>query len=322
MAELLLAIGFEVHGLIRRSSSFNTGRLSHLYKDPHKEDVSLFLHYGDLSDAMRISTLVAELQPDFIFNFAAQSHVRVSFDEPGNALDIDSSGALYLLEAIRQHSPESRFYQASSSEMFGNSPAPQSLESKFAPRSPYAIAKTSAHHFVEMYREAYGIFCQSGILFNHESPRRGQTFVTRKITKAAAEIYGGNQEVLHLGNLEAKRDWGYAPDYVACIWKMMNRDNPEDFLLGTGKTSTVKDFLDYTFSLVGLDPEQHVRYDERYIRPTEVNHLEANIEDFPVPQDFPKLVELNELARIMLTHDLSDSNIDKPEGELWNSVIQ
>lgn len=322
MAELLLAIGLEVHGLIRRSSSFNTGRLSHLYKDPHKEDVSLFLHYGDLSDATRISTLVAELQPDFIFNFAAQSHVRVSFDEPGNALDIDSSGALYLLEAIRQHSPESRFYQASSSEMFGNSPAPQSLESKFAPRSPYAIAKTSAHHFVEMYREAYGIFGQSGILFNHESPRRGQTFVTRKITKAAAEIYGGNQEVLHLGNLEAKRDWGYAPDYVACIWKMMNRDNPEDFLLGTGKTSTVKDFLNYTFSLVGLDPEQHVRYDDRYIRPTEVNHLEANIEDFPIPQDFPKLVELNELARIMLTHDLSDSNIDKPEGELWNSEIQ
>jgi len=273
LAELLLAKGYEVHGLIRRASTFNTSRIDHLYVDPHEPDAKLFLHYGDLSDGARLVTLLAEIKPDEVYNLAAQSHVRVSFDEPEHTGDTTGVGSMRMLEAVRMSGIHTRFYQASSSEMFGATPPPQNEETPFYPRSPYGAAKVYSYWVTKNYREAYGMFAVNGILFNHESPRRGETFVTRKITRAAAAIKAGTQKELYLGNLDAVRDWGYAAEYVEGMWRMLQVDEPEDFVLATSVGITVRDFLEAAFSQVDLDWQEFVKFDERYLRPTEVDAL-------------------------------------------------
>jgi GDPmannose 4,6-dehydratase len=273
LAELLLSKGYEVHGLIRRSSTFNTDRIDHLYQDRHNKEVKLFLHYGDLSEGSRLVSLIGELKPDEIYNLGAQSHVRVSFDEPEYTGDITGLGTSRMLEAVRLVSPNSRFYQASSSEMFGATPPPQNEETPFYPRSPYGAAKVYSYWMTKNYREAYGLFAVNGILFNHESPRRGETFVTRKITRAVARIKAGLQHKLYLGNLDAIRDWGYAPEYVEGMWRMLQHDKPMDFVLATGHAATIKDFLEHSFSHVDLNWEDYVEFDPRYLRPTEVDSL-------------------------------------------------
>ena len=273
LAELLLAKGYEVHGLIRRSSTFNTSRIDHLYQDPHIAGTHLFLHYGDLSDGSRMVTLVDKIQPDEVYNLAAQSHVRVSFDEPEYTGETTGLGTIRLLEAIRMTKVPARFYQASSSEMFGASPPPQNEDTPFYPRSPYGVAKVYSFWIAKNYREAYGMFTCNGILFNHESERRGETFVTRKIAMAAARIAAGKQDFLYMGNLDAVRDWGYAPEYVEGMWQMLQHDTPDDYVLATNTAYTVRDFLQFSFDTVGLDWEKYVRFDERYLRPTEVDAL-------------------------------------------------
>jgi GDPmannose 4,6-dehydratase len=273
LAELLLAKGYEVHGLIRRASTFNTARIDHLYVDPHDEHARLFLYYGDLTDSSRLVTLLKRIDPHEVYHLGAQSHVRVSFDEPEYTGDVTGLSTVRLLEAIRDAEVNPRFYQASSSEMFGSAPAPQSETTPFEPRSPYAAAKVYAYWVTRNYREAYGMFAVNGILFNHESPRRGETFVTRKISRAAARIAAGMQDVVYLGNLDSVRDWGYAPEYVDAMWRMLQHDTPDDFVVATGVPCTVREFLTYAFEHVGLDWEKHVRFDERYLRPTEVDAL-------------------------------------------------
>jgi len=273
LAELLLGKGYEVHGLIRRSSTFNTDRIDHIYQDPHVPNPNLFLHYSDLTDGSRLVTLLNEIQPDEVYNLAAQSHVRVSFDEPEYTGDVTGLGTIRLLEAIRALGLETRFYQASSSEMFGATPPPQNEDTPFYPRSPYGVAKVYSYWITKNYREAYGIFASNGILFNHESPRRGDTFVTRKITRAVARIAAGQQSELFMGNLDSVRDWGYAPEYVEAMWRMLQHDTPEDFVVATNTAYTVKDFLQLSFEHVGLDWEKYVKFDERYLRPTEVDSL-------------------------------------------------
>ena len=273
LAELLLAKGYEVHGLIRRASTFNTHRIEHLYVDPHEEHARLFLHYGDLTDGTRLVTLLSRLQPDEVYHLAAQSHVRVSFDEPEYTGLTTGMGTTRLLEAIRAAGLSTRFYQASSSEMFGAAPPPQNEQTPFHPRSPYGAAKLYGYWIARNYRDAYGMYAVNGILFNHESPRRGETFVTRKITRAVAAIAAGRQEYLYLGNLDAVRDWGYAPEYVEAMWRMLQADRPDDYVLATGTAHTVRDFVQFAFDHAGLDWEQHVRFDERYLRPSEVDAL-------------------------------------------------
>ena len=273
LAELLLEKGYEVHGLMRRSSTFNTSRIDHLYQDPHDPDARLFLHYADLTDGSRLVTLVDRVQPDEVYNLGAQSHVRVSFDEPENTGNTSGLGAIRLLEAIRQTGVECRYYQASTSELYGGFAAPQNEETPFYPRSPYGAAKLYAFWITKNYREAYGMFATNGILFNHESPRRGETFVTRKITRAVARIAAGEQDYLFMGNLDAVRDWGYAPEYVEGMWRMLQTENPSDYVLATGEGYTVRDFLRASFSAMGLEWEKYVRFDERYLRPTEVDIL-------------------------------------------------
>jgi GDPmannose 4,6-dehydratase len=273
LAELLLEKGYEVHGIVRRSSSFNTDRIDHLYRDPHEEGVRLFTHYGDLSDPVALTKLIYELQPAEIYHLGAQSHVRVSFDIPEYTFDVTAAGTLRLLEAIRESGVDTRFYQASSSEMFGAAPPPQSEATPFHPRSPYAVAKVAAFWAAVNYREAYGLFAANGILFNHEGPRRGETFVTRKVTRAVARIQAGLQQKLYLGNLEAKRDWGYAPDYVEAMWLMLQADAPDDFVIATGETHSVREFVELAFDRAGLDWERHVEIDPRYFRPSEVDVL-------------------------------------------------
>src|SRR4051812_34684859 len=273
LAELLLGKGYEVHGLIRRASTFNTSRIDHLYQDPHDPDAKLFLHYGDLSDGARLVTLLHEIEPDEVYNLAAQSHVRVSFDEPEHTGDTTGLGAMRLLEAVRLSGIDCRYYQASSSEMFGASPPPQDEDTPFYPRSPYGVAKVYAYWATRNYREAYDLFAVNGILFNHESPRRGETFVTRKITRAVARIQAGVESDLYLGNLDAVRDWGYAPEYVEGMWRMLQHDEPTDFVVATNTAYTVKDFLQFSFERAGLDWEKYVKFDERYLRPTEVDSL-------------------------------------------------
>jgi GDPmannose 4,6-dehydratase len=273
LAELLLSKGYEVHGLIRRSSTFNTDRIDHIYQDPHVPNPNLFLHYSDLTDGSRLVTLLNEIQPDEVYNLAAQSHVRVSFDEPEYTGDVTGLGTIRLLEAIRALGLDTRFYQASSSEMFGATPPPQNEDTPFYPRSPYGVAKVYSYWITKNYREAYGIFASNGILFNHESPRRGDTFVTRKITRAVARIAAGVQSELFMGNLDSVRDWGYAPEYVEAMWRMLQHDTPEDFVVATNTAYTVKDFLQLSFEHVGLDWEKYVKFDERYLRPTEVDSL-------------------------------------------------
>jgi GDPmannose 4,6-dehydratase len=274
LAELLLKKGYEVHGIIRRASTFNTERIDHIYSDPHLDGTKLFLHYGDLSDGTALARLLEKVPFDEIYNLAAQSHVRVSFDVPEYTGDVTALGALRLLEAIRETGSRCRYYQASSSEMYGKVvETPQKETTPFHPRSPYACAKVFGHYLTVNYRESYGIYACSGILFNHESPRRGETFVTRKITRAVARIKAGAQKELFLGNLDAKRDWGYAPEYVEAMWKMLQQDKADDYVIATGETHSVREFLEEAFQCVGLDWQQYVRYDARYERPAEVDLL-------------------------------------------------
>ena len=273
LAEQLLDKGYVVHGLIRRSSTFNTDRIEHLYKDPHDPEARLFLHYGDLTDGSRLTTLLEKVAPGEIYHLGAQSHVRVSFDEPEFTGEVTGLGTTRLLEAIRASEVPARFYQASSSEMFGATPPPQDESTPFYPRSPYAAAKVYAYWMVRNYREAYGIFACNGILFNHESPRRGETFVTRKITMAVARIAAGLQDELYLGNLDARRDWGYAPEYTDAMWRMLQADEPTDYVVATGTSYSVGDWVRMAFEHVGLDWEKYVKFDPRYLRPTEVDDL-------------------------------------------------
>ena len=273
LAEQLLDKGYVVHGLIRRSSTFNTDRIEHLYKDPHDPEARLFLHYGDLTDGSRLVTLLERVQPTEVYHLGAQSHVRVSFDEPEFTGDVTGLGTTRLLEALRMSEVPARFYQASSSEMFGATPPPQNENAFFYPRSPYAAAKVYSYWMVRNYREAYGLFACNGILFNHESPRRGETFVTRKITMAVARIAAGLQSELYLGNLDARRDWGYAPEYTDAMWRMLQADEPNDYVVATGTSYSVGDFVRMAFEHAGLDWEKYVRFDPRYLRPTEVDDL-------------------------------------------------
>ncbi|MBM3801934.1 MAG: GDP-mannose 4,6-dehydratase [Acidimicrobiia bacterium] len=274
LSELLLSKGYEVHGIMRRSSSFNTERIDHLYRDPHEAPVQLVLHYGDLMDGSSLRSIISQIQPDEIYNLGAQSHVRVSFDQPVYTVEADALGTLVLLEAIRDACPKARYYQAGSSEMFGKvREIPQKESTPFYPRSPYGCAKVFSHWQTVNYREAYNLFASNGILFNHESPRRGETFVTRKITRAATRIKEGLQETVYLGNLDAKRDWGFAGDYVEAMWLMLQQDAPDDFVVATGETYSVRQFAEAAFSILGLDWEKYVRLDSRYLRPTEVDLL-------------------------------------------------
>jgi GDPmannose 4,6-dehydratase len=273
LAEFLLEKGYEVHGIIRRSSSFNTGRIEHIFQDPHEKNQKLFLHYGDLTDGTNLTNLIHQIQPTEVYNLGAQSHVQVSFTLPQYTAEVDAVGAVALLEAIRVSGIKCRYYQASTSEMFGSTPPPQNESSVFQPRSPYAAAKLMAYWCTVNYRDGYGMHASNGILFNHESPRRGETFVTRKITRAVARIVQGSKEKLFLGNLDAIRDWGYAKEYVESMWLMLQQDKPGDYVVATGVGASVKDFVDASFKHVGLNWEDHVELDKRYIRPTEVDAL-------------------------------------------------
>lgn len=304
LAELLLAKGYVVHGLVRRSSTFSTARIDHLYQDPHEPDARLRLHYGDLADGSRISGLLEQIQPDEVYHLAAQSHVRVSFDEPEFTSSTTGLGTTRLLEAIRMTGLPCRFYQASSSEMFGASPPPQSETTELHPRSPYAVSKVYAYWITRNYRESYGLHAVNGILFNHESPRRGETFVTRKIARAAARIARGEQKLLHLGNLEAHRDWGYAPEYVDAMWRMLQHETPDDFVIATGTSYSIRDFLTFCFEHAGLDWEQYVRFDERYLRPTEVPNLTGDASKAERLLGWRPTVFTPELARIMTDFEL------------------
>jgi len=304
LTELLLSKGYHVHGIIRRSSSFNTGRLDHVYQDPHVESARLHLHYGDLSDSSMLASLIRRIEPQEIYHLGAQSHVRVSFDMPEYTTDVTALSCIRLLEAIRDAKVPCRFYQASSSEMFGTSPPPQNEQTPFAPQSPYAVAKLAAYWTTVNYRRAYGMYAVNGILFNHESPRRGETFVTRKITRAAAAIAAGKQKYLYLGNLDARRDWGYAPDYVEAMWLMLQQDEPDDYVIATGESHTVREFLEEVFRLVRLDPEAHVRIDPRYFRPNEVDVLCGDASKAQRKLGWKAKTGFHELVRIMLEADL------------------
>ncbi len=305
LAELLLAKGYEVHGIKRRSSSFNTDRLEGIYQDFHQAGNHLFLHYADLSDAGSLWTLLYDLQPDEVYNLAAQSHVRVSFDIPEYTSDITACGALRILEAIRKTGVRTRFYQASSSEMFGSTPPPQSENSPFHPRSPYGCAKVFAHSITVNYRESYGLFACSGILFNHESPRRGETFLTRKVARAAARIKLGLEERLYLGNLDARRDWGYAPEYVEAMWSMLQQHRPDDYVIGTGISHSVREFVEQAFECVGLDWQEHIEIDPRYYRPAEVADLLADPRKAERQLRWQARTTFQELVRTMVEAEIS-----------------
>ena len=312
LAELLLSKGYEVHGVIRRSSTFNTDRIEHLYQDPHVPGVRLLLHYGDLSDVNQTEHLVHSLQPDEVYNLAAQSHVKVSFDMPEYTGNIDGLGTVRILEILRHSSPKSRFYQASSSEMFGSTPPPQNEESAFVPQSPYACAKAYAHALVRMYREAFGLFAVSGILFNHESPRRGETFVTRKITRALARILAGRESKLYLGNLQARRDWGFAPEYVEAMWLMLQQQEPDDYVIGTGESHSVMEFLERAFSYVGRDWQEHTVIDPRYLRPLDVESLTADPRKAHRKLRWAHRVPFEDLVKIMVDHDMLQIGLTPP----------
>jgi GDPmannose 4,6-dehydratase len=304
LAEFLLAKGYEVHGLIRRSSTFNTSRIDHIYQDPHDTDPKLFLHYGDLIDGVGLTNLIREIKPSEVYNLAAQSHVQVSFTMPQYTGQVDAVGAVGLLEAIRSSGVDTRFYQASTSELFGSTPPPQNEESIFSPRSPYAAAKLMAYWCTVNYREGYGMHATNGILFNHESPRRGETFVTRKITRAVAEIANGSKKKLFLGNLNAIRDWGYAKEYVESMWLMLQRDTPTDYVVATGIGATVKDFAEVSFARVGLDWRNHVEVDKKYIRPTEVDALIGDPSKANLELGWKAKTTWKDLAELMVDYDL------------------
>jgi GDPmannose 4,6-dehydratase len=309
LAELLLEKGYEVHGLMRRSSTFNTSRIEHLYQDPHDPNRKFFLHYGDITDGVGISNIIRELAPDEIYNLAAQSHVKVSFEMPDFTAQVDALGTIRILEAIRSSGIKTRFYQASTSEMFGGTPPPQSEISKFAPRSPYAAAKLYSYWVVRNYREAYGIHATNGILFNHESPRRGETFVTRKITLAAAKIKLGLQDKIYLGNLNAVRDWGYAKEYVESMWLMLQQENPDDYVVATGIGATVRDFAEASFSHLDLDYQDFLVHDSKYERATEVDALIGDGTRILDKTGWKPKTDWKELSRIMVDADFR--NIQK-----------
>lgn len=306
LTEFLLAKGYEVHGLKRRASSFNTDRVDHIFRDLHESDNRFFLHYADLTDGSSLSALLHSLEPDEVYNLGAQSHVKVSFEVPEFTADVVALGTLRLLEAIRLTGVKCRFYQASSSEMFGSAPPPQSETTVFHPRSPYACAKVFGHNITVNYRESYGLHASSGILFNHESPRRGETFVTRKITRAVARIKYGVQAKLFLGNMEARRDWGYAPDYVRAMWLMLQQDEPDDYVIGTAEAHTVREFVEMAFASVDLDWQQYVETDPRYFRPAEVDFLCADPTKARTVLDWEPTVGFKELVRIMVEADLKE----------------
>jgi GDPmannose 4,6-dehydratase len=317
LAELLLEKGYEVHGLIRRSSSFNTQRIDHLYQDPHEEGVRLFTHYGDLGDPVALTHLLYRVQPDEIYHLGAQSHVRVSFDIPGYTFDVTGAGTVRLLEAIREAGVNSRFYQASSSEMFGAAPPPQSETTPFHPRSPYAVAKVAAYWAVVNYREAYDMFASNGILFNHESPRRGETFVTRKVTRAIARIKHGLQDKVFMGNLDAKRDWGFAGDYVEGMWRMLQHDEPDDFVLATNETHSVREFIEVAFAHAGLDWEEHVEIDPKYFRPSEVDVLLGDYSKAKEKLGWEPTITFEGLVQMMV-----DADVKAVEDELAGRVTR
>lgn len=315
LTELLLDKGYVVHGIIRRSSTFNTDRIDHLYVDSHEPGARLFLHYGDLSDGPGLRRILEHVQPEELYNLGAQSHVAVSFHQPEYTGDIDALGTLRLLEAVRDYCDRTgqnlRFYQAGTSEMFGGSPPPQSETTPFYPKSPYAAAKVMAHHLVINYREAYGLFACNGILFNHESERRGETFVTRKITRGATRIKIGLQDKLYLGNLDAKRDWGHAEDYVRAMWLMLQQEAPDDYVVATGETHMVREFVERVFTLLGLDWQDHVEIDPRYFRPTEVEHLQGDASKARTKLGWRPEVTLDELVHRMVDHDLELARQEK-----------
>ncbi|MEU6444745.1 GDP-mannose 4,6-dehydratase [Streptomyces sp. NPDC047046] len=317
LAELLLAKGYEVHGLLRRSSSFNTERIDHIYQGPQEDDRRLVLHHADLSDGVALVNLLREIRPDEVYNLGAQSHVRVSFDAPLYTGDVTGLGALRLLEAIRASGVDTRIYQASSSEMFGATPPPQNEGTPFHPRSPYGAAKVYAYWATVNYREAYDMFAVNGILFNHESPRRGETFVTRKITRAVARIKAGLQEHLYLGNLDAVRDWGYAPEYVEAMWRMLQHDEPTDYVVATGVPATVRQFTETAFAHAGLDWNAHVRYDAKYERPSEVDALIGDASKARELLGWKPAVLVEELARIMV-----DADVRQVEDQLAGATVR
>jgi GDPmannose 4,6-dehydratase len=319
LAELLLDKGYEVHGIIRRASTFNTGRINHLYKDPHVNGVRLFLHYGDIADSTNLIKLLYRIQPNEVYHLAAQSHVRVSFDIPEYTGDVTGLSTVRILEAIRQTGVESKFYQASSSEMFGRvRETPQCETTPFYPRSPYGAAKLYAHSVTVNYRESYDMFACSGILFNHESPRRGETFVTRKITRAAARIKAGLQENLYLGNLDAQRDWGYAKEYVEAMWLMLQQDKPDDYVIATGKTHSVKEFLQEAFSYLDLDWQDYVEFDAKYVRPAEVDVLIGDASKAKRVLGWEPKMTFKQLVRLMVDADVA--TIDSKEHEVFGDT--
>ncbi|RYD82645.1 MAG: GDP-mannose 4,6-dehydratase [Verrucomicrobiaceae bacterium] len=306
LADLLLEKGYEVHGIIRRASTFNTSRIDHLYQDPHVNGVRMFLHYGDLSDSLNLTRLIDRIGPEEVYHLGAQSHVRVSFDIPENTGDVTGLGTIRILEAIREARVPARFYQASSSEMFGKvQQVPQTETTPFWPRSPYAVAKVYAYWATVNYRESYGMYACNGILFNHESPRRGETFVTRKITRAVARIKMGMQKELYLGNLDAKRDWGYAPEFVEGMWRMLQQEQPDDYVLATNETHTVREFCEVAFAHVGLNWQDHVKYDARYERPAEVELLIGSYDKAKEKLGWEPKIKFQDLVRIMVDGDLA-----------------
>jgi len=310
LAELLLHKGYEVHGLVRRSSTFNTSRIDTIYVDPHDPHARLFLHYGDLADSEQISNIMYNTRPDEVYHLGAQSHVRVSFDMPEYTGNVTALGTTRLLEVARRSNHAIRFYQASSSEMFGSASPPQSETSAFRPRSPYACAKLYAYWMVKNYREGYDMFACNGILFNHESPRRGETFVTRKITRSLPRLLSGKDKYLYLGNLDAKRDWGFAPEYVECMWRILQQEKPDDYVIGTGETHSVREFLDEAFSYVGLSVNEHVRIDSRYFRPTEVEVLIADARKSEGDLGWKPKITFPALVRIMVDSDMRAAGME------------
>jgi GDPmannose 4,6-dehydratase len=315
LAELLLEKGYEVHGIVRRASTFNTHRIDHVYRDPHLPGTRLFLHYGDLNDASSLNIILKKVRPDEIYNLGAQSHVRVSFDVPEYTGEVTGLGAVRLLEAVRELGmKDTRIYQASSSEMFGASPPPQGERTPFYPRSPYGVAKVYAYWIGVNYREAYGLHLSNGILFNHESPRRGETFVTRKVTRAAARIKLGMQEKLYLGNLEAKRDWGYAKDYVEAMWLMLQQPKGDDYVIATGEAHSVRELCERAFGHVGLDYRAHVEIDPRYYRPTEVDFLLGDASKAKAALGWQPRTSFEELVRLMMEADLESAGREKRAG--------
>jgi len=316
MAEFLLSKGYEVHGIMRRASTFNTKRIDHIYSssDPHESGANLFMHYGELGDSEQISHIIYNLKPDEIYNLGAQSHVRVSFDIPEYTGNVTGLGTARILEAIKRCGAKIKFYQASSSEMFGSALPPQNENTQFQPRSPYACAKLYAYFMTKNYRDGHKIFASNGILFNHESPRRGENFVTKKITRGIANILAGKQNYLYLGNLDARRDWGYSPEYVEFMWKMLQNESPDDFVLGTGESHSVQELLEYGFSYVGLDWQEHVKIDARYFRPSEVDNLIADSEKARKQLGWDPKIKFKELVKIMIDSDLRSIGME-PIGE-------